>query len=58
MYIFFFVDVNGNTVVQYIYDGWGKLINSYTGSVGAFVAQYNPFIYKSYYYDKETKLYL
>ena len=51
------VDVNGNTVVQYIYDSWGKLINSYYGSVGAFVAQYNPFIYKSYYYDKETKLY-
>ena len=51
------VDVNGNTVVQYLYDGWGKLINSYYGSVNAFVAQYNPFIYKSYYYDKETKLY-
>ena len=51
------VDVNGNTIVQYLYDGSGKLINSYYGSVGAFVAQYNPFIYKSYYYDKETKLY-
>ena len=51
------VDVNGNTVVQYLYDEWGKLVNSYNGSVNAFVAQHNPFIYKSYYYDKETKLY-
>lgn len=51
------VDVNGNTVVQYLYNEWGKLVNSYNGSVNAFVAQHNPFIYKSYYYDKETKLY-
>ena len=51
------VDVNGNIVVQYLYDEWGKLVNSYNGSVNAFVAQHNPFIYKSYYYDKETKLY-
>ena len=29
------VDVNGNTIVQYLYDGWRKLINSYTGSVNA-----------------------
>ena len=46
------VDVNGNTVVQYLYDEWGKLVNSYNGSVNAFVAQHNPFIYKSYYYEE------
>jgi len=47
---------NGQSVVQYAYDAWGKVI-SVTGAMKDSVGQYNPFRYRGYYYDTETGLY-
>ncbi|MBE6533948.1 MAG: RHS repeat-associated core domain-containing protein, partial [Ruminococcaceae bacterium] len=47
---------NGQSVVQYAYDAWGKVI-SVTGAMKDSVGQYNPFRYRGYYYDTETGFY-
>lgn len=47
-------DSNANVVVSYYYDPWGKIIRvdgNYT------IGNLNPFRYRSYYYDTDTKLY-
>jgi len=53
------VDKDGTDVVKYYYNSFG-VVTSNIISVNeddcTFV-QYNPFIYKGYYYDKETNLY-
>ena len=49
-------DTNGNVVVEYTYDSWGKLI-SITGSLASTIGVKNPFRYRGYYYDTETSLY-
>lgn len=46
-------ETNGNYIIKYSYDGWGKLkekeiLTSY------YASNNNPFIYKGYYYDVET----
>ena len=53
---------SGITVARYTYDAWGKVLtvkdasgNNITST--AHIANINPFRYRSYYYDKETKLY-
>lgn len=46
------VDTNGNTVANYEYDPYGKVIST-TGTM----AEVNPVRYRSYYYDNETELY-
>ncbi len=46
----------GKLVVTYTYDAWGKLVelkDTTANSVGTL----NPFRYRGYYYDTETKLY-
>ena len=50
------LDANGNTVVEYSYDIWGKLL-SITGSLASTIGQINPLRYRGYYYDTETQLY-
>ena len=50
------VDKNGNSVVKYAYNEWGKLI-SVTGSMAAAVGRMNPIRYRGYYYDGETGYY-
>lgn len=57
------LDGNCNLVANYKYDSWGKII-SITDSEGndisnnnSHIANINPFRYRCYYYDKETKLY-
>ena len=50
------VDKNKNYVVKYRYDAWGNVLEKQI-LVDSIAAQYNPFIYKGYYYDVETKLY-
>ena len=50
------LDENGNTVVSYTYDIWGKLV-SITGSLADTVGAINPLRYRGYYYDTETELY-
>ena len=47
---------NGNTVVQYTYDIWGKLENI-TGSLADALGITNPLRYRGYYFDTETGLY-
>lgn len=46
------IDANGNIVVNYTYDSWGKLI-SVTGSQADMVGALNPIRYRGYYYDAE-----
>ena len=46
----------GNTVVEYTYDAWGKVL-SVTGTLASTVGQINPFRYRGYYYDTETGWY-
>ena len=50
------LDYNGNVVVEYTYDAWGKVL-SVTGSLANTLGQRNPFRYRSYYYDTETGFY-
>ena len=49
-------DSNGNVVVEYTYDSWGKLI-SITGSLADTIGIKNPLRYRGYYYDTETSFY-
>ena len=56
------LDSNYNLVAQYLYDSWGNIIsikdnlgNEITDTSN--IAHINPYRYRSYYYDKETKLY-
>ncbi len=50
------LDTNGNTVVEYTYDIWGKLLGI-TGELADTVGVTNPLRYRGYYYDTETELY-
>jgi len=49
-------DDNGQLVVSYTYDAWGNIL-SITGSMANSLGQLNPFRYRGYVYDTETKLY-
>ncbi|MCL2323170.1 MAG: RHS repeat-associated core domain-containing protein [Oscillospiraceae bacterium] len=49
-------DANGNSVVSYVYDAWGYIYNV-TGSMAATLGIDNPFRYRGYFYDEETKFY-
>ena len=50
------IDGSGNTVVEYTYDSWGKIISS-TGTLANTVGTYQPFRYRGYVYDTETQWY-
>ncbi len=50
------IDKNGQTVVEYTYDTWGKVI-SVTGSLASTLGKDNPFRYRGYVYDNETGWY-
>lgn len=57
------LDSNCTLVAKYKYDAWGKVIsitdendNDVSNNIDH-IANINPFRYRSYYYDKETKLY-
>ncbi len=50
------IDGSGNTVVEYTYDSWGKLL-SVTGSLSSTLGADQPFRYRGYVYDEETQLY-
>ena len=47
---------SGTIVTEYTYDAWGKVLTT-TGSLASTVGSYNPFRYRSYYYDVETGFY-
>ena len=48
------IDSNGSVKVSYEYDAWGKVINI-DGDED--LIEINSYLYKGYYYDKETLLY-
>ena len=50
------VDANGASVVNYFYDSWGNMLNI-TGSMAASLGKDNPYRFKGYYYDDETRMY-
>ncbi|MBR5285489.1 MAG: RHS repeat-associated core domain-containing protein [Clostridia bacterium] len=50
------LNYSGNVVVEYTFDAWGKVL-SVSGSLASTIGQYNPFRYRSYYYDTETGFY-
>ena len=50
------VDKNGNTVVSYTYDSWGKPLAT-TGSLANTLGADQPFRYRGYIYDNETGWY-
>lgn len=50
------LDNEGNLVVEYKYDAWGKLLSS-AGTLVNTLGMYNLFRYKGYIYDDETGLY-
>ena len=47
---------SGTVVTEYTYDAWGLLLTT-SGSMASTVGKYNPFRYRSYYYDTETGFY-
>lgn len=51
------LDSNGDTVVKYKYDAWGKCQTTIVDSTATEIASLNPFRYRSYYYDTETGFY-
>ncbi|MBR3382888.1 MAG: hypothetical protein IKG85_07635 [Clostridia bacterium] len=50
------IDGSGNTVVEYLYDSWGKII-AVTGSLATTLGADQPFRYRGYVYDEETGWY-
>ncbi len=50
------LDTDGNEVVSYRYDTWGKLLEI-TGPLAETVGAQNPYRYRGYRYDTETGLY-
>ena len=50
------VDANGNRVVTYTYDPWGKILST-TDTSGTNIGTLNSFRHKGYYYDSETGFY-
>ena len=51
------LDTSGKVVVKYWYDAWGNTITEVLDQTANTIASLNPFRYRSYYYDAETKLY-
>ena len=50
------IDKNGNLVVQYAYNAWGK-IQSITGTLATTIGACNPIRYKGYHFDSDTGMY-
>ena len=50
----------GKVIGEYVYDAWGNCVVNELSAANdreRFVLNHNPFRYKGYYYDEETKLY-
>ena len=50
------IDGNGSAVVEYSYDSWGKSL-AVTETLASTLGALNPFRYRGYVYDTETRLY-
>jgi len=53
--IYAVIDDTGKKVVEYSYDAWGRILTM--NRIDETIADLNPFVYKSYYYDRETSLF-
>ena len=51
------LDTDGNVVVQYKYDAWGKCATVVLDEAASVIAELNPFRYRGYYYDAEIAKY-
>ncbi len=51
------LDNTGAVVVKYAYDAWGNCLTTVRDINATGIADLNPFRYRGYYYDVETKLY-
>lgn len=49
------IDSNGDEVVRYTYDAWGKVLST-TGTMASSLGALNPFRYRGYVYDTETNI--
>ena len=55
------VDTYGEFVIRYKYNAWGKILNELPDQDDesfCLAARFNPFMYKGYYYDVETGLFM
>ncbi len=52
-----FTDDQGNVLVTYEYDAWGKLIDTKIYTNKSYLAEYNSLRYRGYLYDVQTGLY-
>ena len=50
------IDADSTQMVEYVYDAWGNPISK-TGTMAATLGTVNPFRYRGYVYDEETRLY-
>lgn len=50
------IDIDGKILVKYEYDDWGKVISIKDDS-GEDLSKLNPFLFKGYFYDRETGFY-
>ena len=50
-------NANGTKLISYTYDAWGNFTTTYSNGGASTSAIYNPFRYRSYYYDTELGLY-
>ena len=50
------IDADGNVLVEYCYDAWGKIL-SISGPMADTLGAVNPLTYRGYVYDTETDLY-
>ena len=50
------LDGNGELVVEFLYDEWGKTVRA-TGSMASTLGEINSFRYREYVWDQETKQY-
>ena len=51
------VNSNNETVATYRYNSWGKLISCEDTSENQEVSFFNPYTYRSYFYDSDTEMY-
>ena len=59
------LDSNGSVVASYVYDAWGRVLETEYAEIDwesasynqVFFERLNPFLYRGYYYDSETGFY-
>lgn len=47
----------GKTIVKYEHSPYGEVSSTLLDSTKEYIRQINPFLYRGYYYDKESSLY-